>query len=78
MRKNQQEKRLVYNLNFVHKNIKEVDSSQDYDDSQVDDYVHDDNDEEEVPAPEKTLDSVLNNKKTWILPSRRNFGDLRE
>ncbi|CAI2196091.1 16943_t:CDS:2, partial [Funneliformis geosporum] len=55
------------------------DSSQDDDDSsKVDDCDHDYNsdDEEDVPAPEETLDSILSNKKTWILPSGKCFNDI--
>ena len=46
-------------------------SSQDDDDSsQIDDS------DDDVPPPEETLDFVLKNQRSWILPSRQNVGDI--
>ncbi|CAG8752227.1 16728_t:CDS:2, partial [Rhizophagus irregularis] len=49
------------------------DFSQDDDDYSSHDY---NSDEEDVPAPEEALDSVLDNKKPWTLPSGKDFNDI--
>ncbi|CAG8674551.1 5810_t:CDS:10, partial [Acaulospora morrowiae] len=55
-------------------------SSQDDDDSsKVYESDHEDgynNDEEDVPLPEESLDSVLNNPRSWILPSGQNVSGI--
>ncbi|RIA90151.1 hypothetical protein C1645_823714 [Glomus cerebriforme] len=45
-------------------------------DNSIEEHNDDSDDEEDVPLPEETLNFVLNNKKSWILPSRQNVGDI--
>ncbi|CAG8652138.1 16528_t:CDS:10 [Funneliformis mosseae] len=45
-------------------------------DDSTEEYNDDNDDEEGVPSPEGTLDFILNNQRSWILPSNLNVGDI--
>ncbi|CAG8671705.1 1168_t:CDS:2, partial [Ambispora gerdemannii] len=45
-------------------------------DDSTEEYNDDNDDEEGFPSSEETLDFILNNQSSWILPSNLNVGDI--